>query len=232
MLRRIKVRLRGPSPATVMSAIALFVSLGGVGYAAARIGSAQIKDNSVASKDIKNRTIGSKDISGSTVAALKGQTGAQGSRGAPGLTGPKGDEGDQGVPGPVTGVLPSGVTERGAFVARDTSGTESQIDTAISFGLSLSAAVPAFYVDGAPTAACPGSATNPTAAPGNLCLYKTVASNIWLTNPVPNLAPGFVDPATTVSTVTARPYGVLLRVKQMSPGDFYLYGTWAVTAPS
>jgi hypothetical protein len=224
MLRRIEVRLRGPSPATAMSAIALFVSLGGVGYAAARIGSAQIKDNSVASKDIKNRTIRSKDISGSTVAALKGQTGAQGSKGGPGLTGPKGGKGDQGVPGPVTGVLPSGVTERGAFVVRDIAGAAfEEKDTAISFGLTLSTDVAAHYVSGAPTTACPGSAADPTAAPGNLCLYKTLTSNDNLKE--------FVDPATTLSTVTARPYGVLFRVYAQTIGDFYVYGTWAVTAP-
>ena len=67
-----------------MSAMALFISLGGVGYAAATIGSAQIKNNSVASKDIKNRTIASKDISRKTVASL---TGKQGSKGDPGPAG-------------------------------------------------------------------------------------------------------------------------------------------------
>ena len=79
-----------PSPATVMSAIALFISLGGVGYAAASIGSAQIKNNAVASKDIKNGTIVKKDISKSTARSLKGATGATGARGATGATGATG----------------------------------------------------------------------------------------------------------------------------------------------
>jgi hypothetical protein len=51
-----------PSPALVISLIALFVALGGVGYAAATIGSGQIKNNSVRGKDIRNRTIASKDV--------------------------------------------------------------------------------------------------------------------------------------------------------------------------
>jgi hypothetical protein len=65
-----------------MSAMALFVSLGGVGYAAATIGSAQIKDNSVASKDIRNHTIASKDLSRKAVSSLKGRRGAPGPAGS------------------------------------------------------------------------------------------------------------------------------------------------------
>ncbi len=38
---------RRPTPAMVVSLIALFVALGGTGYAAATIGSAQIKNNSI-----------------------------------------------------------------------------------------------------------------------------------------------------------------------------------------
>jgi hypothetical protein len=51
-----------PTPALVISCIALFVALGGVGYAAATIGSAQIKNNSVRGRDIKNGTIRSRDV--------------------------------------------------------------------------------------------------------------------------------------------------------------------------
>jgi hypothetical protein len=46
----------------IIACLALFVALGGVGYAAATIGSAQIKNNSVKSKDIKNRSIAGKDV--------------------------------------------------------------------------------------------------------------------------------------------------------------------------
>jgi hypothetical protein len=87
---------RRPSPATVTSAIALFVSLGGVGYAAATIGSAQIKDNAVASRDIKNRTINTKDINRKTIRSLRGRRGAAGARGA---TGAMGATGATGAPG-------------------------------------------------------------------------------------------------------------------------------------
>jgi hypothetical protein len=60
-----RIRFRRPSPALVISCISLFVALSGVGYAAARIGSKQIKNNSVAGKDIKNSTITGKDVKNS-----------------------------------------------------------------------------------------------------------------------------------------------------------------------
>jgi hypothetical protein len=53
---------RRPSPALVVAMLALFVSLGGVAWSAARIGSAQIVNNSIRGKDIRNRTITGKDV--------------------------------------------------------------------------------------------------------------------------------------------------------------------------
>src|SRR3954447_15157128 len=57
-------RLR-PSPAMIVACISLFVAVGGVGYAAATIGSTQIKNNSVRGKDIRNSTITGKDVKNS-----------------------------------------------------------------------------------------------------------------------------------------------------------------------
>src|SRR3954453_13300831 len=51
-----------PSPAMVVALVALFAAVGGVSYAAAKIGSAQIKNNSVRSKDIHNHTIAGIDV--------------------------------------------------------------------------------------------------------------------------------------------------------------------------
>jgi hypothetical protein len=53
---------RRPSPAMVVALLALFVALGGSSYAALRIGSAQIVNNSVRSKDIRNNDVRSQDI--------------------------------------------------------------------------------------------------------------------------------------------------------------------------
>ena len=51
----------------IVACAALFVALGGVGYAAATIGSAQIKNNSIRGKDIRNSTITGKDVKNSSL---------------------------------------------------------------------------------------------------------------------------------------------------------------------
>lgn len=48
--------------AVALALLSLFVSLGGVGYAAATIGSRQIKNNSIRGTDIRNGTVASRDI--------------------------------------------------------------------------------------------------------------------------------------------------------------------------
>ena len=53
---------RRPSPALVISCIALFVALGGVSYAVTQIGTNQIKNGAVTSRKIRNSTIRSRDV--------------------------------------------------------------------------------------------------------------------------------------------------------------------------
>ena len=59
MLRKLNTHV---TPSSLLAIVALFVSLGGVSYAAATIGSAEIKDNSVKSKDVRNKTLVGKDV--------------------------------------------------------------------------------------------------------------------------------------------------------------------------
>jgi hypothetical protein len=66
--------------ANVIAMIALFVALGGTSYAAIRIGSKQIKNNSVQSVDIKNRTIKSIDIAPGVIGATLQSSAGQVSR--------------------------------------------------------------------------------------------------------------------------------------------------------
>ena len=51
-----------PSPAMVVALLALFVALGGTSFAALRIGSRQIINNSVRGKDVRNGTLGGRDV--------------------------------------------------------------------------------------------------------------------------------------------------------------------------
>lgn len=53
---------RGPSPALVISLIALFTALGGTGYAALRIDGRSIKNRTVAGKKIKKDSLGRAEI--------------------------------------------------------------------------------------------------------------------------------------------------------------------------
>jgi hypothetical protein len=57
-----RIRAKRPSPSMIVALLALFISLGGVGYAASKISSAQIADNSIRSRDIHNRTVAGKDV--------------------------------------------------------------------------------------------------------------------------------------------------------------------------
>lgn len=98
-------RLRKPSPAIVVSCIALSVALGGTSYAAVSlpknsVGSKQLKANAVSTGKVKNGSLTKKDFkSGSLPAGAKGATGAAGPAGPAGQTGPAGATGPAGTPG-------------------------------------------------------------------------------------------------------------------------------------
>jgi hypothetical protein len=89
-----KRRLRAPSPALVISVIALFVALGGTTYAAT-----SLPKNSVGTKQLKAGAVTKSKISNNTLIALKGNQGPPGPKGSTGQQGVKGDTGSQGVPG-------------------------------------------------------------------------------------------------------------------------------------
>ena len=59
-----RIASRRPSASLVIACLALFVALGGVGYAAATIGSSAIVDNSIRSKDVRNNDLRGKDVRG------------------------------------------------------------------------------------------------------------------------------------------------------------------------
>lgn len=85
-------RLRTPSPAFVVSMIALFVALAGTTYAAT-----SLPKNSVGRKQLKKGAVTPPKVARKTIALFKGQTGPPGPKGD---TGPKGDPGPKGDTGP------------------------------------------------------------------------------------------------------------------------------------
>jgi hypothetical protein len=77
------------TPSLVISVIALFVALGGTGYAVS-----QLPANSVTTKQVKNRSLLAKDFKkGQIPKGPKGATGATGEKGATGATGDTGPDG-------------------------------------------------------------------------------------------------------------------------------------------
>lgn len=60
-------RIGRPSPALVISLVALFVAMGGVGYAAVVIDGKNLKNKSVAGKKLKNKTVTGGKVKGNTL---------------------------------------------------------------------------------------------------------------------------------------------------------------------
>jgi hypothetical protein len=63
------VKLRRPSPALLISCLALFISLGGVSYGVATgfIDSREVKNNTLRTQDLRNNDVRGKDIRNSTI---------------------------------------------------------------------------------------------------------------------------------------------------------------------
>ena len=81
--------MKRPSPALIVSCIAVFLAFTGGAVAATKIGGKQIKDSSITGKDIKNDSLTAKDIAGQV----------QGPRGPAGQRGPQGQAGSGGSGG-------------------------------------------------------------------------------------------------------------------------------------
>jgi len=64
------VRLGRPSPALVISVIALFVALGGTGYAALKVSGKHVKNRSLTGKDIKRNSLGRNEVKESSLAKV------------------------------------------------------------------------------------------------------------------------------------------------------------------
>lgn len=91
--------------ANVVSMVALFVALGGTGYAATQlakdsVGAKQIKKNAVRAAEIKRNAVRSADVKDGALLAADFAAGQlpSGPPGAPGAKGEKGDKGDPGAP--------------------------------------------------------------------------------------------------------------------------------------
>jgi hypothetical protein len=198
--------------ANVVAVMALFLALGGTGYAAMTL-----PKNSVGTKQLKNGAVTAKKVKAHTLLASDFRPGQL----PAGVQGPKGD------PGPITGTLPSGVTLRGRWGTDlfNASGGPQRIETAISFGFQLASAPTAHYIGvGAPIPpGCSGNVGAPGASPGNLCVFAAFETNI-------TSASGTTFNATG-NDGQADPFGAGVAATAPTAATTRFGGTWAVTAP-
>jgi hypothetical protein len=220
-------RLR-PSPAMVVACIALVFAMTGAGYAAGMlgpntVGTKQLKKNAVISSKVKNRSLLAADFKAGQL-----PRGAQGPQGPQGAQGAQGIQGIQGPPGPFPDPLGPGQTVRGSFAVTEAGAAAGNymID-GISFGFRMSAAPTARYIlaGAPPPAECPGTITNPQAAPGNLCVYESGRGNVS--------SAGICNTETNGCTIgLTNREGAAVYAFATAAGQAYEMGTWAATAPS
>jgi hypothetical protein len=197
-MRQVRARL---TYANVAASIALFLALGGGAYAAT-----QLPNNSVGSKQIKRGSIAYSDLSRAARRKLKGA------------------RGPRGPAGPIATTLPKGETLRGFFNIDFVAVNPDEIQgDSISFGFTLSQPpkIEILTEGQPPTSGCPGSLSNPAAAPGQLCLYEITKFNVG------NFA---VCNLECESTEFASPWGAEIFVHSQAAGRSFVGGSWAVTA--
>lgn len=111
-------------------------------------------------------------------------------------------------------------TYRGQYMFSG-AGAGALASTHVSFGTTLAAAPVAHFIPsgGAVPAGCSGTAAQPGADPGNLCVFEAVAVN---------MGPRFVTNLGFTAN-TATPVGAHLFGSVAAAGSGYAAGTWAMT---
>jgi hypothetical protein len=205
----------------VVAVTALFVALGGTGYAAsAMVDQSRSAAHIAAHRKGKHKGTGVVVRCAATTVTCKGKPGPTGPAGPAGPAGLPGQPGATGSTGPYPATLPHGQTERGVFAGEsdDAGNPSAHTYAAISFPIAL-ATLPAATIiqeGGTPPPECPGTVANPQAAAGNLCVYVSTSSGTAV----------IFDPSEP-----GRPAGPLgTTVSMVSSSVSYVYGSWAVTA--
>jgi len=211
----------------VVAVVALIAALTGAAFAAGGLTKAQEKQV----KKIAKKYAGKRGKPGPAGPAgpagpqgLAGAAGDKGDKGETGAKGPEGPEGPEGSPWTAGGVLPEGQTETGAWGLNSAGAAIEFPFDDISFNIPLENKPKYVFIKASeePAAAaakgCPGSAENPEADPGKLCVYADVEEKV-VTFPEEETAGGLPK--------TYRTGAVFLAVIQ---NEGVAVGTWAVTA--
>jgi hypothetical protein len=168
-----------------------------------------------------------KQINPKVLKKLKGNTGKTGKTGATGVAGAVGKEGPagkQGEPGPLLSTIPSGKTLKGDYSLE---GVGTVIESGWSFTFPLASTPTAHFIEKGktPPAQCPGTVSEPAAAPGNLCVYEAQGGGVNRTEAGVNNTETDV-----IGNGNRLGFGVTI-VQSASGSNAWSEGTWAVTAP-
>lgn len=187
----------------IVAIVALIVALGGGAYAASQASTQ------------KKKVVKVKGPRGPKGA--RGPAGPAGPVGPVGPAGPKGDTGSQGPAGPLLETLPSGKSMTGvwSYVNFETKGES----VSLSYPFQLANPIPTedivFLEEGEEeTEDCPGTAEDPEAAAGKLCLYEIKGE----------------AEESGLSELLGLPSSTIVGATILLEGGFG-FGTWAVTAP-
>jgi hypothetical protein len=185
-----RFRLRRPGGATVIASVALFVALGGTGYAAFSlpknsVGSKQLKNNAVTTGKLKNGavTAGKINASGLTVpnalhanSATTAITATNATNATNASNAITATNATTAATATGQGTLASGKTEIGIVGGVFQNGPTVSSPLAVTATFPVLAPVPltGSSIEVAPTASCTGSTANPTAAAGFVCIYPDI----------------------------------------------------------
>ena len=193
-------------------------------------------------------------VSGATLKSGEGGCAAGGSKftvGGKETSACNGTNGKNGTTG-FTETLPAGKTETGTWSYSNTN--EGFIFTSISFNIPLAKALDAEHVhyitpggeetvgggtEGdvhtVPSSACKGTAKEPSAEAGNLCIYETTATGVQVANQFAEFTPEIFLPSFVPNSLGgengAGKTGASLLFHTEGSGARFGWGTWAVTAP-
>ena len=250
MLTKLRKRLR-LTPSTMIASLALVFAMTGGAYAAGKYVITSTKQispkvlKSLQGKAGAKGATGAAGAAGPAGAAGVGTPGAAGKEGLPGKEGVAGKEGapgkegatgKEGSPWTAGGTLPSKKTETGSW-SLQTHG-EARGITSISFTLPLAGALDSKHVffiepEGEEPINCPGTAENPEAVAGVLCVYSGAPFTGELGEPaVKDPSKTFFAGAgagTTGALIFLNPPQKEPELPASEAGT--AYGTWAVTAP-
>ncbi len=222
------LRRHKPTPALLISIIALIVALGGTGYAALSVpnnsvGTAQLRNGAVSTKKLQNGAVTAAKINPRRLTVPNAVHADRANSATTALSASSATTAN-GV-----GTLASGQTERGTWFLSDwaESGSNGSAVSPISFPIPLAQPPTAVhYIQlGFPVpAGCTGNALNPGAAPGNLCVFEGRAFNA-------SGQRGIEDPASSALNGSERFGTGVYMLGTNGPGEGDAGGSWAVTAP-